>query len=98
MAGGLGDLPAPLRARVTVFAPQVPPALPPPDADFFSDLPVEAHDVPGNPDTVSSGLILPTIEISGVPVAYVSTAVSVRDVTFELGRLRTDEAKFSMAV
>ena len=97
-AGGLGDLPVPLRARVTVFAPQVPPSLPIGDADAFSDLPVETHAIAGNPDVVSGGTTLPTIDISGIPVPYVSTAVSFRDVTFELGRLRTDEAKFFMTV
>lgn len=94
-AGGLGDLPVPLRAIVTVFAP---PAMPPAGADIFGDLPIETHVVPGDPDTVSSGTTLPSIDLGGGPVNYTSTAASSREVTFELGRLRTDEPKFFMAV
>jgi hypothetical protein len=96
-AGGLGGLPAPFRVRITVFAP---PTIPPPNnADVFADLPLESHDVPGDLDTVSGGTTLPRISIGGAPAAiYVSSASSARDVTFEFGRLRTDEPKFFMAV
>jgi hypothetical protein len=38
------------------------------------------------------------IEIGGVLMNYGSTAQSTREVTFELGRLRTNEPKFFMAV
>lgn len=95
LAGGLGDLPVPLVAQVTVFAP---PAIPPIGADVFGDLPVDTHEVPSAADVVSAGTAMPVIEIMGNPENYVATADSSRPVTFELGRLRTDEPKFFMAV
>jgi hypothetical protein len=94
-AGGLGDLPVPLRAQVTVFAP---PVMPPRGRDVFSDLPIETHPASAAPDTVSAGTALPSIVLNGVPEHYVASAVSTREVTFELGRLLTDQPKFFMAV
>lgn len=94
LAGGLGDLPVPLRARVTVFAP---PAMPARTADYFSDLPIDRHAPADAADDISPGVTLPAIAINGVTVSYQSTAASSRDVTFELGRIRTDEPAFFMS-
>lgn len=94
LAGGLGDLPVPLRARVTVYAPPVMPAR---TADYFSDLPIERHGAAAAPDDISAGMTLPTIDINGITLSYLSTADSSREVTFELGRLRTDEPAFFMS-
>jgi hypothetical protein len=93
-AGGLGDLPIPLRVRVTVYAP---PAMPARTADYFSDLPIERHVTAAGPDDISPGLALPAIDISGTTVNYAATADSRREVTFEVGRLRTDEPAFFMS-
>jgi hypothetical protein len=99
-AGGLGDLPRPLRAVVTVFAPPVQPAR---GADVFSDLPLQPHRVAGDPDIVSPGTTHAaaagdpaTFVIGAGDVNYVSTADSSREVTFELGRLLTAQPGFFM--
>ncbi len=81
-AGGLGDLPAPLIADVTVFGPPAPIAVSPDDP--FGDLPIET--LLADPDTISPG--------ESLPVGYASTAQSSRPVTFELGRLSTNQDKF----
>jgi hypothetical protein len=81
-AGGLGDLPAPLIADVTVFGPPAPIAISPDDP--FGDLPIET--LLADPDTISPG--------EGLPVGYASTTLSSRPVTFELGRLLTNQDKF----
>lgn len=81
-AGGLGDLPSPLVAQVTVFGPPAPVAMPP--GDPFGDLPLET--LLADPDTVSPG--------EGLPAGYAATAQSSRAVTFELGRLLTNQDKF----
>lgn len=81
-AGGLGDLPSPLTAQVTVFAP----ALAPPLAadDPLGDLPLET--LVADPDDISPGTKLPP--------GYASTASSSRAVDFTLGRLLIQQAKF----
>jgi hypothetical protein len=81
-AGGLGDLPSPLVAQVTVFGPPAPVAIDP--ADPLSDLPLET--LAADPDVVSPG--------DALPAGYASTALSSRAVTFELGRLLTHVDKF----
>jgi hypothetical protein len=81
-AGGLGDLPAPLVAQVTVFGPPAPIVVSP--GDPFGDLPVET--LLADPDTISPG--------EQLPVNYASTVSSSRPVTFELGRLLTNQDKF----
>jgi len=81
-AAGLGELPSPLRATVTVFAPAVPPPVPPNDP--LGDLPLET--LLADPDDISPGEILPP--------GYASTALSSRQVDFELGRLLTRQDKF----
>jgi hypothetical protein len=81
-AGGLGDLPTPLTAQVTVFAPAAPPPLPADDP--LGDLPLET--LAADPDDVSPGHKLPP--------GYASTASSSRPVDFTLGRLLTQQAKF----
>lgn len=81
-AGGLGDLPQPLVATVTVFGPAAPPAVP--AGDPFGDLPLEV--LAADPDDVSPGTRLPT--------GYAATAVSRRDVTFTPGRLLAQQPKF----
>jgi hypothetical protein len=81
-AGGLGDLPSPLTAVVTVFAPAAQPALPADDP--LGDLPLEA--LLADPDDVSPGHKLPP--------GYVSSASSSRPVDFTLGRLLTQQPKF----
>ncbi len=81
-AGGLGDLPTPLTAQVTVFAPAVPPPLPADDP--LGDLPLET--LVADPDDVSPGQKLPP--------GYASTASSSRPVDFTWGRLLTQQAKF----
>jgi hypothetical protein len=81
-AGGLGDLPSPLAAQVTVFGPGAPIAIP--ANDPFGDLPVEK--LLSDPDDVSAG--------EKLPPGYAATALSSRPVTFELGRLLTDQDKF----
>jgi hypothetical protein len=81
-AGGLGDLPVPLVAQVTAFGPPAPIVVSPDDP--LSDLPVET--LAADPDTVSPGETL--------PAGYASTAQSSRPVTFELGRLMTNQAKW----
>ena len=81
-AGGLGDLPAPLVAQVTVFGPPAPIVVSP--DDLFGDLPVET--LLADPDTISPG--------ESLPIGYASTVLSSRPVTFELGRLLTNQDKF----
>ena len=81
-AGGLGDLPSPLVAQVTVFGPPAPVAIDP--VDPLSDLPVET--LAADPDGISPG--------EALPAGYASTALSSRAVTFELGRLLTHVDKF----
>ena len=81
-AGGLGDLPAPLAATVTVFGPAAP--VPIPADDPLGDLPLEA--LAADPDDVSDGRKLPP--------GYAATAHSTRSVTFELGTLLTGQPKF----
>ncbi len=85
-AGGLGDLPAPLDATVTVFGPPAP--VPIPADDPLGDLPVEA--LAADPDDVSAGRKLPP--------GYAATANSTRSVTFELGTLLTGQPKFFFTV
>jgi hypothetical protein len=91
LAAGFGDL-APLELEVTVFAPAEPPL---PDTaeqalrDPLWDLPLERLSLGTDPDRVSSGEALPD--------GYAATASSRRTVSFELGRLRSDEPAFSMA-
>ena len=94
-AGGLGGLPSPLRAQVTVFGPPAPP-LPPtpqmPSDDPLWDLPVETIGLPA-PDDVSPGEKLPPVPFGSGD--YAATADSTRpNVTFRLGAIRTDEPKF----
>ena len=81
-AGGLGDLPVPLTAQVTVFAPPAP--LPVPADDPLGDLPLET--LAADPDDISPGQKLPP--------GYASTALSSRSVDFALGRLLIQQAKF----
>jgi hypothetical protein len=84
-AGGVGALPSPLVAQVTVFGPPAP--IPVPSNDPLGDLPVE---IAADPDTVSPGETL--------PAGYAATAHSSRAVTFELGRLLTRQDKFFFGV
>jgi hypothetical protein len=81
-AGGLGDLPAPLVAQVTIFGPPAPVAIPADDP--FGDLPIEI--LAADPDDISPG--------EKLPPGYAATALSSRPVTFELGRMLTDQPKF----
>jgi hypothetical protein len=81
-AGGVGDLPAPLVAEVTVFGPAIRPPIP--ANDPFGDLPVEV--LAGDPDDISPG--------EQIPLGYMANAHSGRPVIFELGRLLTDQPKF----
>jgi hypothetical protein len=81
-AGGLGDLPTPLTAQVTVFGPAIEPTLTP--GDPLSDLPLET--LLADPDNVSPG--------EALPPGYASTLLSSRPVVFELGRLLTQQDKF----
>ncbi len=81
-ASGLGELPSPLIARVTVFGPPAPPPISP--GDPLSDLPLET--LAADPDDVSPG--------EKLPPGYAATAQSARAVTFQLGRLLTNQAKF----
>jgi hypothetical protein len=87
-AGGIGDLPVPLTARITVFAPPAPPVPTDPDQarDPLWDLPVELLAGLADPDDVSTG--------ERLPAGYVSTASSTRTVTFEPGRLSSEEPAF----
>lgn len=81
-AGGLGDLPSPLEATVTVFGPSGPQTIP--DDDPLGDLPLETLDA--DPDDISAGEQLPD--------GYAATAHSSRLVTFELGTLMTGQDNF----
>ena len=81
-AGGLGDLPTPLTAQVSVFGPPAPVALPADDP--LGDLPLET--LLADPDDVSPGWKLPP--------GYAATAFSSRPVDFELGRLLVQQDKF----
>lgn len=81
-AGGLGDLPSPLSAQVTVFGPALPPTAPADDP--LGDLPVEV--LLTDPDDISPGQKLPP--------GYASTASSSRQVDFQLGRLLIQQSKF----
>lgn len=81
-AGGFGDLPSPLVAQVSVFGPPAPVAIP--SNDPLGDLPVET--LAADPDTVSGG--------ESLPAGYAATVHSSRPVTFELGRLLTNQDKF----
>ena len=81
-AVGLKDLSTPLTAQVTVFGP--PAQVPLPADDPLGDLPVET--LLADPDDVSPG--------EKLPPGYVSTAQSTRPVTFALGVLLTNQAKF----
>jgi hypothetical protein len=81
-AGGLGDLPTPLTATVTVFAPAAPPAIAADDP--LSDLPLEV--LAADPDDVSPG--------EKLPPGYASTVSSSRAVDFPLGRLLSGQPKF----
>jgi hypothetical protein len=81
-AGGLGDLPSPLVAQVTVFGPPAAVAVAPDDP--LSDLPVET--LAADPDVISPG--------EAMPAGYASTGLSTRAVQFELGRLLTNVDKF----
>jgi hypothetical protein len=80
-AGGLGDLPSPLTAQVTVYGPAAP--VPIPANDPLGDLPVE---LAADPDQISPGETLPP--------GYAPTLNSKRPVTFELGALITNQNKF----
>lgn len=81
-AAGLGELPAPLRAQVTVFGPAAAPPVPP--GDPLGDLPLET--LAAGPDLVSPGETLPP--------GYAATALSSRPVDFAFGRLLTGQPKF----
>jgi hypothetical protein len=81
LAGGLGELPVPLVAQVTVFGPAGPQPLPVDDP--LGDLPLE---VVADPDLVSAG--------TQAPPGYAATASSSRAVEFDLGRLLTAQPKF----
>lgn len=81
-AGGLGDLPSPLQAQITVFGPPAPPPIP--ANDPLGDLPIEA--LAADPDTISPG--------DALPAGYAATVNSTRLVTFELGTLLTGQDKF----
>lgn len=81
-AGGLGDLPSPLIADVTVFGTPAPVAVL--SNDPLGDMPIEV--LAGDPDDISPGEVR--------PIGYVATANSSRAVRFELGTLLTDQAKF----
>jgi hypothetical protein len=81
-AGGLGDLPSPLRVQVTVFAPTLRPD--PPGDDPLGDLPLEV--LAADPDDISAG--------EKLPPGYIATASSSRSVDFELGRLLVKQLKF----
>jgi hypothetical protein len=81
-AGGLGDLPTPLTATVTVYAPAAPLAIPADDP--LGDLPLEV--LAADPDDVSPG--------EKLPPGYASTGSSSRAVDFPLGRLLTGQPKF----
>jgi hypothetical protein len=81
-AAGLGDLPSSLVAQVTVFGPAAPVAIP--ANDPYGDLPLEI--LAADPDDVSPG--------EKLPPSYASTASSHRPVTFQLGRLLTNQPKF----
>jgi hypothetical protein len=85
-AGGIGDLPSPLIAQVTVFGPPAPVAIS--AGDPYSDLPMET--LAADPDTVSPGDTL--------PAGYASTPQSTRPVTFTLGRLVANVDKFFFTV
>ena len=85
-AGGLGDLPSPLVAQVTVFGPSAPASIP--SDDPLGDLPLEA--LAADPDDVSSGTKLPP--------GYAATAQSSRPVTFQVGELVASEEKFFFKV
>lgn len=85
-AAGVGELPSPLVAQVTVFGPPAPPPIPPNDP--LGDMPVET--LAADPDTISAGETLPP--------GYASTVHSSRPVTFELGMLLTRQDKFFFSV
>lgn len=80
-AGGLGELPSPLTATVTIYGPAAPVDIP--GDDPLGDLPRETA---GDPDDISDGTTLPD--------GYDRTDASSRDVTFELGVLLTGQDKF----
>lgn len=76
------ELVGPLEVRVTVFGPAVAPAPVPATlavADPLWDLPLEPLPVPGAPDLVAPGEML--------PAGYAATATSTHIVPFRLGRL-----------
>lgn len=81
-AAGLGELPSPLIAQVEVFGPGAP--VPIPASDPLGDLPLET--LAADPDDVSPG--------EKLPPGYASTASSSRPVTFQLGKLLTNQEKF----
>jgi hypothetical protein len=81
-AGGLGELPSPLTAQVTVFGPPAP--VPVPANDPLGDLPVET--LLADPDDISPG--------DKLPPGYASTAQSTRAVDFQLGAVLTNQDKF----
>jgi hypothetical protein len=82
LASGLGELPSPLSAQVTVFGPPAP--VPVPANDPLGDLPIETLLV--DPDDVSPG--------EKLPPGYAATAHSSRAVVFQLGTLLTNQDKF----
>jgi hypothetical protein len=65
-----------------VFGPAAP--VPIPANDPFGDLPVEM--LAADPDDISPG--------EQIPPGYMATAHSTRPVTFQLGRLLTNQSKF----
>lgn len=81
-AAGLGELPSPLIAQVAVFGPGAP--VPIPASDPLGDLPLET--LAADPDDVSPG--------EKLPPGYASTVSSSRPVTFQLGKLLTNQEKF----
>jgi len=81
-AAGIGDLPAPLIAQVIVFGPPAPVAIPADDP--AGDLPLEV--LAADPDDVSPG--------EKLPPGYAATASSQRPVTFQLGRILSNQPKF----
>ena len=77
------ELPESLEVRVVIYGPQPPPMpIPPslPQADRWWDLPLEQLPLPGAPDLVSPGTVLPVL-----PAPYVEGAR--RQIAFPYGRI-----------
>jgi hypothetical protein len=85
----VGDLASPITLSVTVFGPVTIPSPATPDLpslDPLWDLPIEAPQAPGAPDTVSTGETL--------PAGY--TASAAGNIDFFLGELRSGLAAFTI--